>query len=236
MQCYTTNKCNYLVDFILSGYGDCAWCFYCGVRFLNWEVGDDAWIVHVQYHPDCGFIQQKLDKGFIETVRRLSQHHRRVTFQMVKEQMKAHPSGFHIDSKKNPSHNHPAIQAVLEVMGGDLEEIRTVATQLRENGQSLSAHNLFLALEDKRAANPGFDDGFQAASASVDIDKELVRNLKQENEELRMKMICKICKMKVVEIVFLPCGHLIFCIECAMNRSFCPLCKKQIKGTVHALL
>ena len=32
--------------------------------------------------------------------------------------------------------------------------------------------------------------------------------------------------------VFLPCGHLICCVQCAPALKDCPLCRQPIHGTV----
>ncbi|KAJ8315570.1 hypothetical protein KUTeg_007720 [Tegillarca granosa] len=47
---------------------------------------------------------------------------------------------------------------------------------------------------------------------------------------------CKICVEKEVSIVFLPCGHLCSCVECAPALKQCPICRATIKGTVKAYL
>ncbi|XP_062606047.1 baculoviral IAP repeat-containing protein 7-like [Saccostrea cucullata] len=60
--------------------------------------------------------------------------------------------------------------------------------------------------------------------------------LKQENKELKDLTNCKICLDEKVSIVFLPCGHLVSCPQCAPALTKCPICKKNIKGTVRTNL
>lgn len=60
--------------------------------------------------------------------------------------------------------------------------------------------------------------------------------LKQENKELKDLTICKICLDEKVSIVFLPCGHLVSCPQCAPALTKCPICRKGIKGTVRTNL
>ena len=67
--------------------------------------------------------------------------------------------------------------------------------------------------------------------------KENEKSLK-ENAELKQKLkesesrICKICMEEEVQITFLPCGHLMSCVNCAPALKNCPICRRPIKGSV----
>lgn len=41
-------------------------------------------------------------------------------------------------------------------------------------------------------------------------------------------MKCKICYQNDYNTVFLPCGHTLSCIQCALTVKKCPLCRKPI--------
>jgi len=48
------------------------------------------------------------------------------------------------------------------------------------------------------------------------------------NEEIRRleeEKLCKICRERNFEVVFLPCGHLASCTQCSQNATHCPICK-----------
>ncbi|XP_053389136.1 baculoviral IAP repeat-containing protein 3-like [Mercenaria mercenaria] len=64
------------------------------------------------------------------------------------------------------------------------------------------------------------------------------KRLKEENEKLKQQSICTKCKTNDVCIVFLPCGHLVTCEECAPTVRYCTVdtCGKYIKGTVRTYL
>ena len=53
-----------------------------------------------------------------------------------------------------------------------------------------------------------------------------LRNLKESAEELQK---CKICMEGKLEIVFIPCGHIFSCTNCAPSCKNCPLCRKPAK-------
>ncbi|XP_053403125.1 baculoviral IAP repeat-containing protein 7-A-like [Mercenaria mercenaria] len=64
------------------------------------------------------------------------------------------------------------------------------------------------------------------------------KRLKEENKKLKQQSICTKCKTNDVCIVFLPCGHLVTCEECAPTVRYCTVdtCGKYIKGTVRTYL
>lgn len=55
--------------------------------------------------------------------------------------------------------------------------------------------------------------------------------MERENESMREARTCKICCEKMVAIVFLPCGHLVCCAQCAPALKKCPMCRQPIKGS-----
>ncbi|KAK4883074.1 hypothetical protein RN001_006393 [Aquatica leii] len=64
--------------------------------------------------------------------------------------------------------------------------------------------------------------------------KELVAS---ENSKVsNTNTLCKICYGKEVGVVFLPCGHIVACIDCAPALTTCAVCRKPLKATVRAFL
>ncbi len=68
------------------------------------------------------------------------------------------------------------------------------------------------------------------------VSKYEYQTLLRENEAMREERMCKICMDNDVNIVFLPCGHLVSCQECAPNIKKCAVCRKLIRGTVKTYL
>ena len=61
---------------------------------------------------------------------------------------------------------------------------------------------------------------------------EQSEDLELENRRLKDQRTCKICMDREIGVVFLPCGHLISCVQCAPALKDCPLCRQPIHGTV----
>ncbi|KAF3840815.1 hypothetical protein F7725_006677 [Dissostichus mawsoni] len=72
-------------------------------------------------------------------------------------------------------------------------------------------------------------------------DVHLLRDLmdlpmEEQLRRLQEERTCKVCMDKEVNIVFIPCGHLVVCKECAPSLRKCPICRGLVKGTVRTFL
>ncbi|XP_012665136.1 baculoviral IAP repeat-containing protein 2-like [Otolemur garnettii] len=61
-------------------------------------------------------------------------------------------------------------------------------------------------------------------------------SLEEQLRRLQEERTCKVCMDKEVSIVFIPCGHLAVCQECAPSLRKCPIGRGIIKGTVRTFL
>ncbi|XP_007520788.1 baculoviral IAP repeat-containing protein 2 [Erinaceus europaeus] len=61
-------------------------------------------------------------------------------------------------------------------------------------------------------------------------------SLQEQLRRLQEERTCKVCMDKEVSVVFIPCGHLVVCQECAPSLRKCPICRGIIKGTVRTFL
>ncbi|NXH73697.1 BIR7B protein, partial [Hydrobates tethys] len=58
----------------------------------------------------------------------------------------------------------------------------------------------------------------------------------EQLRRLQEERMCKVCMDKDVSVVFVPCGHLVACGECALNLRLCPICRAAIRGSVRAFM
>jgi len=56
----------------------------------------------------------------------------------------------------------------------------------------------------------------------------------EENQRLKESQMCKICLDKPADVIFLPCGHMVSCGQCAPALNKCPICRKLVSGLVKA--
>ena len=48
--------------------------------------------------------------------------------------------------------------------------------------------------------------------------------------------LCRICMDKDIDAIFLPCGHVYCCSQCAKSVKVCPFCRRQVEKISHAYL
>ncbi|XP_068272356.1 baculoviral IAP repeat-containing protein 7 [Nyctibius grandis] len=58
----------------------------------------------------------------------------------------------------------------------------------------------------------------------------------EQLRRLQEERMCKVCMDKDVSVVFVPCGHLVACGECALNLRLCPICRTVIRGSVRTFM
>ena len=51
-------------------------------------------------------------------------------------------------------------------------------------------------------------------------------------QQLEERKVCKSCRKCSCNVVFLPCGHLCYCVECSETIYNCPLCKCAVKERI----
>lgn len=60
--------------------------------------------------------------------------------------------------------------------------------------------------------------------------------LKRENERLKSTITCKVCLDARVGQLYLPCRHLVCCVQCTQFLDKCPVCRENIVGTIKAFI
>jgi len=75
-----------------------------------------------------------------------------------------------------------------------------------------------------------------ASSEQTPAEPMAEGDLETENARLKEQRTCKVCMDGEVGVVFLPCGHLICCVNCAPSLKDCPVCRSNIQGTVRTFM
>ncbi|KAK0063302.1 baculoviral IAP repeat-containing protein 3 [Biomphalaria pfeifferi] len=217
--------------FYYAGYGDCSRCFCCGGGLRNWEDEDDVWIEHARWFPKCAFVRQKLGQLFIDTVQELCKEFEQISMKMVADRCLI---PVYTETIESSLKRDPAVRAVLTLGYTEKDAIETAAL-LKEETVPLSSDVLLerLSKEMKCPVNPSC---IETKSLATKKDIDHLRDLKERNNQLRQQTVCKICMDQEVAVVFLPCGHLVSCSECAIAMIDCPVCRTKVKGIVRAFM
>ncbi|KAM9371920.1 baculoviral IAP repeat-containing protein 7 [Phaethornis superciliosus] len=83
--------------------------------------------------------------------------------------------------------------------------------------------------------SPG-DSWDQLEHSSFAFQDESGMSTEEQLRRLREERMCKVCMDRDVSVVFVPCGHLVACGECALNLRSCPICRAVIRGTVRTFM
>ncbi|XP_061909707.1 baculoviral IAP repeat-containing protein 7 [Entelurus aequoreus] len=242
--------------FFYTGHGDNVKCFYCDGGLRNWELGDDPWQEHAKWFPRCEFLIQSRGQEYIRNIQD-AHFHLGETVPVGGSQMS---TGREIGSRNDVVGSlsassamlSPVVQTVLQ-MGFEASLVESlVQTKYLLTGQHYShvsdlVSDVLQAEEEDRQRRPQsreHDDGQgpgagivrtltplrdKAPTGREPSPEELLRQLQEERT-------CKVCMDKLVSIVFIPCGHLVVCGDCAASLRHCPICRAVIRGSVRAFM
>ncbi|XP_061865245.1 baculoviral IAP repeat-containing protein 7 [Colius striatus] len=243
--------------FFYTGQGDVVRCFYCDGGVRNWSFGDDPWREHAKWYPGCEFLLRSRGRGFVSSVQE--------TFSstLLSPRDSWNQTEQHSSASQDPLRNwavqalpsldqFTTVQNVLQ-MGFD----STWVINLVENRYILSG--TFYLSESELISDLLQSDWEESSSAEESRDaaqresetsrsREEVQSVQQKEsaesgmsteEQLRRlqeERMCKVCMDRDVSVVFVPCGHLVACGECALNLRLCPICRALIRGTVRTFM
>jgi hypothetical protein len=57
-------------------------CFYCDGGLCNWEPGDDPWIEHAKWFPDCHFVLLNKSPEFVDECRQMVANERQTNAEL----------------------------------------------------------------------------------------------------------------------------------------------------------
>ncbi|NXS64417.1 XIAP ligase, partial [Brachypteracias leptosomus] len=204
--------------FYSIGNGDHVVCFHCGGALQEWKENEDPWDQHAKWFPGCGFVRSEKGLEFINNVHlRDGCEDSTVSVLLVNQ--------IFYDLLQNP-----LVQSAID-MGFSLSEIRnTMEKRLQMSGESHTSVEDLVADLSAQKENTREEE---ANEIPVEQDELIqLQNLYLSTEEklrhLQEEKLCKICMAKDISVVFIPCGHLVVCKDCAEAFHECPLCRTNI--------
>ncbi|KAL2297033.1 hypothetical protein Nmel_015087, partial [Mimus melanotis] len=236
--------------FFYTGQGDMVRCFYCDGGVRSWSFGDDPWREHAKWYPECEFLLHSRGREFVSSVQ--------ATFSTTL--LAPRHSWDQTEQDSSPSQDplrdwklraHPSeeqsliVQNVLQ-MGFD----PTWVANLVENKFALTG-NFYLSeselvsdlLQSGCGASSSAGGSRGAVQRETGTSRQEMPSVQQKESDgsqlsteeqlrrLQQERMCKVCMDKDVSVVFVPCGHLVACAECALNLRLCPICRAAIQGS-----
>ncbi|XP_015247928.1 PREDICTED: baculoviral IAP repeat-containing protein 7 [Cyprinodon variegatus] len=238
--------------FFYTGHGDNVKCFFCDGGLRNWEPGDDPWQEHAKWFPRCEFLIQSRGQEYINNIQDAHFH------------MGDTVGGSQTTTRRDIGARNdlvgglgassamlsPVVQTVLQ-MGFEASVVESlVQTKYLLTGQhyisvSELVSDVLQAEEEERQTGqnnqePNTSHGSSAETVRTEtpIPKRAIKDQNPEEllRQLQEERTCKVCMDKLVSIVFIPCGHLVVCGDCAASLRHCPICRAVIRGSVRAFM
>lgn len=248
--------------FFYSGKDDVVYCFFCGQGLRSWEPCDDPWVEHASWSPKCVYLKNVKGQDFIDLVQcsKSNQNPTENTNDNTSSATTVQHNGNSSTSNVTPTKllmDTIAAESLIRC-GYEREAIRrAIKVYLQRNGETTfratDIVSIIFELEDANADDNDENEDPTSASNNTAVtnsnktqtnksdpkDTKILSEshaLLEENKQLKDQTCCKICIEQEVSIVFLPCGHLCACVECAPALKLCPICRTMIKGSVKAYL
>ncbi|XP_076444472.1 baculoviral IAP repeat-containing protein 3-like [Babylonia areolata] len=146
-------------------------------------------------------------------------------------------------SDSNADASRELLRYVEEEMGFDRATITRAVRQLQQSGTTqIGREQLVDKICQLTTDGEGEGEEEQAAARGGDLqadgpaEQERAQWLANENERLKEKSLCKVCKKAKVGMIFLPCGHIVVCSECGSRMRNCSMCGEYIKATANVFM
>ncbi|KAK7089319.1 hypothetical protein V1264_024608 [Littorina saxatilis] len=192
--------------FYYTGHADLVRCFHCKGGLKTWESSDQPWIEHSRWFPRCPFIKLCKGQKFVQAVQKLN------------------------DPDTRPTITESDVLVEIRRMEDEERSSLRDDVVLLEN---LPNPNAPADPVDAVLARTGLRVDADVTEASM---QEVAERLAEENEELTSSTLCKMCQTNEVNVLFLPCGHLVSCAQCAPALRTCAMCRQPVRGSVRVLL
>lgn len=126
-----------------------------------------------------------------------------------------------------------------EVLGKNCRQALNVP--IPEDAQSVNVTAAASSLEESSSmpevsSSDVGSSGYGSGGSFADEASSSQEASKPATKVLTDQTACKICYAEEIGVVFLPCGHLVSCVNCAPSLKTCAVCRKPFSATVRAYL
>ncbi|XP_036386730.1 baculoviral IAP repeat-containing protein 7-A-like [Megalops cyprinoides] len=247
--------------FYYVGPGDKVQCFCCGGILRDWVHGDCPSNEHRRHFPTCGFVRgtsvgnvpRPLTPKATDSVdgQLLSQLQRAAVDDEALAGQAVYPEMEREETRLSSFYNWPTDAAVRpEVLAqagfcytgqGDNVKCFYCDGGLRnwEPGDDpWLEHAKWFPRCEFLLKTKGYEyvARVQESQRSAGEKASGGQSAQEQLMQLQQERTCKVCMDKPVSLVFIPCGHLVVCADCAPSLSHCPICRAAIRGSVRAFM
>ncbi|XP_017148642.1 death-associated inhibitor of apoptosis 2 [Drosophila miranda] len=241
-------------------------CFHCNIGLRSWQKEDEPWHEHAKWSPKCQFVLLAKGPTFVREVGEAMaassgsqiatapapQLNALMDESPAKEALALGIDGGVLRNtiQRKLSSSGSAFETLDELLHAIFEKAGCeAALEVREPTEPTAppldccqATTSKAAVSSDSMQNKAKPAVVPEASISDQMQRMSVAppngniSLEEENRQLKDARLCKVCLDEEVGVVFLPCGHLATCNQCAPSVAICPLCRADIKGFVRTFL
>uniref|UniRef100_A0A665TVZ3 RING-type E3 ubiquitin transferase n=1 Tax=Echeneis naucrates TaxID=173247 RepID=A0A665TVZ3_ECHNA len=252
--------------FFFLGPGDKVQCFCCGGILRCWVPGDRPSTEHRRHFPTCRFIlgqavgniplqigsSDSVDGQLLSQLQRMTMDEQGTAGQAVYPEMEAE------DSRLTTFHNWPSEASVQpDVLAragffytghgdnvkcfycdGGLRNWEPGDDPWQEHAKWFPRCEFLIQSRGQEYITYRACVFIGFVFSFLDVVRQTVNDPSPEEllRQLQEERTCKVCMDKLVSIVFIPCGHLVVCSDCAASLRHCPICRAVIRGSVRAFM
>ncbi|XP_030567626.1 death-associated inhibitor of apoptosis 2 [Drosophila novamexicana] len=233
-------------------------CFHCNIGLRSWQKEDEPWHEHAKWSPKCQFVLLAKGPQYVQQVRKAAAAAASPTAATAPQlpvsigsAMCEPPACEALALGIDVGIVRSTIARKLSSSGCAYDTLDDLLHAIFDDAGGTSA-----ALEVTEPSAPIDCSATTSKAAALEPPKPAVveaaaavepaavnssspngnLSLEEENRLLKDARLCKVCLDEDVGIVFLPCGHLATCNNCAPSVSKCPMCRADIKGFVRTFL
>ncbi|XP_061171127.1 baculoviral IAP repeat-containing protein 3-like [Saccostrea echinata] len=213
-----------LAGFFYDGKGDNTRCFFCGGGLRNWEVEDDPWVEHARFFSKCTFVRQERGQQFIDAF-----YHRDKEMEENSEpqvngkshDVNAADATQEKEADSNDERNSKeeimksTVAKSIKEMGYSDENIKAARSIISRDKHRVSTQEILEVIfelgDNQKSSSPERLQRVETGFLEQSISSRDLESLKREDSSL----MCRVCMEKKASIVFLPCGHITCCADCA---------------------
>ncbi|KAM5135904.1 baculoviral IAP repeat-containing protein 7 isoform 1-T1 [Mantella aurantiaca] len=231
--------------FFYTGRRDSVRCFHCDGELRHWEQGDDPWREHAKWFPRCEFLVQSMGPAYIRSVQDAaggdspqSSPESQGTSERSPSTPSDSPGGWQdflqssiVQEALGMGFDESLVTSVVQsrflLVGTPHSCLPELVTELIEAEEESVPHTPEPAWTPESPAQ---------RPASQPPKPETSLSAEEQLERLKEEKLCKVCMDKDVSMVFVPCGHLVVCMDCAPSLRHCPICRAAIRGSMRAFM
>ncbi|KAF4532177.1 hypothetical protein B566_EDAN002239 [Ephemera danica] len=218
--------------FFYKGIRDCARCAFCRLEVSGWENGDTAYGEHLRWNRNCSFLMNlnvgNIPLGQVELPQLMDsvvENSSSIGDRVVCFQCGGGLKDWAIDD--DPWVEHAAWFPMCAYLLAKKGQNFVNAVQSRVITDRTKEEN-----EKKERERQEFERAEKEKREKAEHEEPNERPV----AEVPMVRLCKVCLDRELGIVFLPCGHMSACAECAPQLYVCPICRAKPAAYIRAYM